>query len=63
MLSWVKTLRQVLGQCSSSPVTMVLGNMACDLDSGVSSLVLAYHRASTSAQRLVLPVQIGRAHV
>ena len=47
----------MIPQCysSSSRVTLVLGNMACDLDSGVSSLVLAYHRSLTS-DSLVLPV-------
>ena len=30
--------------CLGEGVTLVLGYMACDLDSGVSSIVMAYHR-------------------
>ena len=59
MLSWLRGVRAHLPELDAigSKVTLVLGNMACDLDSGVSSLVLAYHRASTShSQRTVLPV-------
>ena len=59
MLSWLRGVRDLLPLLSApeARVTLVLGNMACDLDSGVSSLVLAYHRASTShSQRMVVPV-------
>ena len=59
MLSWLRGVKDLLPMLSApeARVTLVLGNMACDLDSGVSSLVLAYHRASTShSQRMVLPV-------
>ena len=63
MLSWLRGVRPLLEDGMpllsnhDARVTLVLGNMACDLDSGVSSLVLAYHRASSShSQRTVLPV-------
>ena len=59
MLSWLRGVRNLLPELDAleSRVTLVLGNMACDLDSGVSSLVLAFHRASTShRQRMVIPV-------
>ena len=63
MLSWLRGVRTLLEDGMpllsnhDARVTLVLGNMACDLDSGVSSLVLAYHRASSShSQRTVLPV-------
>ena len=50
MLSWLRSLRP-----TQQEVTVVLGNMAADLDSGVSCLVLAYHRAMTGAKK-ILPV-------
>ena len=58
MLSWIKSCKQLLPKCynSNTSVTVVLGNMACDLDSGVSSIVLAFHRSVTSKERVILPV-------
>ena len=48
MLAWLSSLRPLLARLAlpGAEVTVVLGNMAADLDSGVSSLVLAYHRAN-----------------
>ena len=69
MLSWLRHCRGLRGKDNvdswsrtmlssfEARVTLVLGNMACDLDSGVSSLVLAFHRASSShKERSVVPV-------
>ena len=47
LLSWLTATKQSVRQVEAvAKVTVVLGNMAADLDSGVSSLVLAYHRAN-----------------
>ena len=47
LLSWLTATQQKVRQVEAvAKVTVVLGNMAADLDSGVSSLVLAYHRAN-----------------
>ena len=47
LLSWLTATQQSVRQVeAAAKVTAVLGNMAADLDSGVSSLVLAYHRAN-----------------
>jgi len=54
MLSWLGALQAGLAGLESRPVTVVLGNTACDMDSGVSSLVLASHR--NTAQHPVIPV-------
>jgi len=56
MLSWVYSLRSFLPQVATSPVTVVMGNQACDLDSGVSSLTLAFHKAREAPDSIVLPV-------
>jgi len=58
MLSWLRSIRQTLPrlQLPDTGVTLVLGNMACDLDSGVSSIVMAYHRSTTIPNRTVIPV-------
>ena len=55
MLSWLKSVRPLLASLPRAEVTVVLGNMACDLDSGVCSLVLAHHRAVSGKQN-VIPV-------
>ena len=46
MEKWVRSLRPKLETLNlkKDAVTIVMGNEACDLDSGVSALVLAYHR-------------------
>ena len=47
LLSWLTATQQKVRQVeAAAKMTVVLGNMAADLDSGVSSLVLAYHRAN-----------------
>ena len=56
MLSWLKTTKSMLPGVVTTGVTMVMGNMACDLDSGVSSIVQAYHRSQTLSPRQVIPV-------
>ena len=57
MLSWLRSVRPLLASLPGPEVTVVLGNMACDLDSGVSSLVLAHHRAVSSPGHLnIIPV-------
>jgi len=58
MLSWLRSIRQSLPrlQHPDTGVTLVVGNMACDLDSGVSSIVMAYHRSTTLPTRTVIPV-------
>jgi len=45
MDKWVKSLRSLLAKqaLKNEAVTVVLGNEACDLDSGVCALTLAYH--------------------
>ena len=55
MLSWLRSVRPLLASLPGPEVTVVLGNMACDLDSGVCSLVLAHHRA-ISGKHNVIPV-------
>ena len=47
LLSWLTATQQSVRRVeAAAKVTVVLGNMAADLDSGVSSIVLAYHRAN-----------------
>ena len=47
LLSWLTATHQKVRQVeAAAKMTVVLGNMAADLDSGVCSLVLAYHRAN-----------------
>ena len=47
LLPWLTTTQRKVRQVeAAAKMTVVLGNMAMDLDSGVSSLVLAYHRAN-----------------
>ena len=57
-LPWLSSLRPLLSSLgqSGAEVVVVLGNMACDLDSGVCSLVLAHHRAASGQHQNVLPV-------
>lgn len=57
MLSWVSSLSTLVTKAPSlsTPLIVVIGNVACDLDSGVSSLVLASHLAK-SQEFPVLPV-------
>ena len=56
MLSWLRSVRALLASLPGPEVTVVLGNMACDLDSGVCSLVLAHHRAVSGQHNVVIPV-------
>lgn len=58
MLPWLKTLPPLLPKLASlsSPVTVVMGNQACDLDSGISCLTLAFHRATSQPGTTVIPV-------
>ncbi|XP_023348500.1 exopolyphosphatase PRUNE1 [Eurytemora carolleeae] len=58
MIKWVKSLRSELKRPSflTEEVSVVLGNEACDLDSGVSALVLAFHMQSADLEKPVLPV-------
>lgn len=60
MKDWVKTLHpkvnSLVTECSVKGVTVVLGNEACDLDSGVSALVYANHLQAIHPSLLVLPI-------
>jgi len=55
MLCWLSNLRSLLPSLST-PVLVVLGNQAGDLDSGVSSLTMAYHLSTTHPDIPVIPV-------
>jgi len=58
MLAWLSSLQSLLPRLATlpSPTTVVMGNQACDLDSGVSCLTLAFHRATAQPGTTVLPV-------
>ena len=59
MLCWLTHLRTLLpslSTMSSTPVMVVMGNQACDLDSGISSLTLAYHLSSVNPSTPVIPL-------
>jgi len=44
---WLRSLPALLPRLQSGdPCTVVMGNEACDLDSGVSALCLSYHRST-----------------
>ena len=60
MKDWVKTLRpkvnSLKSDCSVKAVTVVSGNEACDMDSGVSALVYANHLQDIHPSLLILPI-------
>jgi len=60
MKDWVKTLQPKVNSlktdCSVKDLTVVLGNEACDLDSGVSALVYANHLQAIHPSHIVLPI-------
>jgi len=57
LATWLKSLPSLISTLAESGqhATVIMGNEACDLDSGVSSLCLAFHRA-TSQQQHALPL-------
>jgi len=56
MQAWVKTLRPSLIN-RTKDLIVVLGNEACDLDSGISSISLAYHlKNNGKTNKLVVPM-------
>jgi len=58
MLSYLSSLSSLLPRFSSlsTPVMVVMGNQACDLDSGISCLTLACHMAASQPATAVLPM-------
>ena len=58
MLSWLSSLPSLLPRLSSlsTPVMVVMGNQACDLDSGISCLTLAFHMSAAQPATAVLPM-------
>jgi len=57
LATWLKSLPPLLATLAESGehAAVIMGNEACDLDSGVSSLCLAFHRA-TSLQQHAIPL-------
>jgi len=57
LASWLKSLPPILATLAESGehAAVIMGNEACDLDSGVSSLCLAFHRAA-SQEKLAIPL-------
>jgi len=55
LATWLKSLLQQLSTLveDSQHATVIMGNEACDLDSGVSSLCLAFHRATSQNQNII----------
>jgi len=55
LATWLKSLPQLLSTLveGSQHATVIMGNEACDLDSGVSSLCLAFHRATSQNQNII----------
>jgi len=58
MLCWLSNLRTILPTLSTitTPVMVVMGNQACDLDSGISSITLAYHLSLVHPTKPVIPL-------
>ena len=58
MLCWLSNLRTILPTLSTftTPVMVVMGNQACDLDSGISSITLAYHLSLVHPATPVIPL-------
>ena len=58
MISWLSSLPSLLPRLSSlsTPVLVVMGNQACDLDSGISCLTLAFHMSAAQPATAVLPM-------
>jgi len=52
LAAWLKSLPPLLNTLAESGehAAVIMGNEACDLDSGVSSLCLAFHRANSQQQ-------------
>jgi len=58
MEKWIRSLKPKLHALNvkQDPVTIVIGNEACDLDSGVCALVLAYHRHILAPHTNIFPL-------
>jgi len=57
LIVWLSNLRSQLPKLTLvKDVTVVMGNQACDLDSGVSALTLAFHLSILHPSKLILPL-------